>query len=111
MEQRRRRGNRRTEIHFVQRKSFQSPEIAQPWIKNEENPRGLSTAGVFVKKPGNTYSRTFGTTIGSRSLTTVFGMGTGVAFQILSPESGAWAGEGLGAWEVMVKKVASGSSS
>jgi hypothetical protein len=38
-------------------------------------------------------------------------MGTGVAFQILSPESGAWAGEGLGAWEVMVKKVASGSSS
>ena len=47
-----------------------------------EDPRGLSTAGVLVKKPGNTYSRTFGTTIGSGSLTTVFGMGTGVAFQI-----------------------------
>ena len=38
--------------------------------------------GSFYKKPGNTYSRTFGTTIGSGSLTTVFGMGTGVAFQI-----------------------------
>ncbi len=36
--------------------------------------------------PGDTYSRTFGTTIGSESLTTVFGMGTGVAFQIWSPE-------------------------
>ena len=39
-----------------------------------------------MKKSGDTYSRTFGTTIGSESLTTVFGMGTGVAFQICSPE-------------------------
>ena len=37
-------------------------------------------------KSGDTYSRTFGTTIGSESLTTVFGMGTGVAFRIWSPE-------------------------
>ena len=35
---------------------------------------------------GDTYSRTCGTTIGSGSLTTVFGMGTGVTFQIWSPE-------------------------
>ena len=33
-------------------------------------------------KPGNTYFRTFGTIIGSESLTTVFGMETGVAFPI-----------------------------
>ena len=42
--------------------------------------------GVLCKKSGDTYSRTFGTTIGSESLTTVFGMGTGVTFQIWSPE-------------------------
>ena len=39
-----------------------------------------------IKKTGDTYSRTFGTTIGSESLTAVFGMGTGVTFQICSPE-------------------------
>ena len=33
-------------------------------------------------KSGDAYSRTFGTTIGPESLTTVFGMGTGVAFQV-----------------------------
>jgi len=36
---------------------------------------------------GDTYSRACGTTIGSGSLTTVFGMGTGVTFQIWSPEN------------------------
>ena len=40
-----------------------------------------------MKDSGNTYSRAFGTTIGSGSLTTVFGMGTGVTFQIWSPDS------------------------
>ena len=35
---------------------------------------------------GDTYFRTFGTIIGSESLTTVFGMETGVTFQIWSPE-------------------------
>ena len=35
---------------------------------------------------GNTYFHAFGTIIGSESLTTVFGMGTGVAFPIWSPE-------------------------
>mgnify|MGYP007063378198 CR=1 FL=1 len=38
--------------------------------------------GVCCKKPGETYFRTFGTIIGSKSLTTVFGMGTGVTFSI-----------------------------
>ena len=52
-----------------------------------KNPAGSAGAhGVRCKKSGDTYSRTFGTTIGSESLTTVFGMGTGVAFQIWSPE-------------------------
>ena len=46
-----------------------------------KSPRDLSTPGAFWIKSGNTYSRTFDTTIGSGSLTTVFGMGTGVAFQ------------------------------
>ena len=40
----------------------------------------------MFKKSGDTYFRTFGTIIGSESLTTVFGMETGVAFQIWSPE-------------------------
>jgi hypothetical protein len=34
------------------------------------------------KNTGNTYFRTFGTIIGSESLTTVFEMGTGMTFQI-----------------------------
>ena len=53
-------------------------------IKNPPRPQG--GRGGRGKKSGDTYSRTFGTTIGSESLTTVFGMGTGVAFQIWSPE-------------------------
>ena len=43
--------------------------------------------GSVVKNSGDTYSHAFGTTIGSESLTTVFGMGTGVTFQICSPEN------------------------
>ena len=39
-----------------------------------------------MKKSGDTYFRTFGTIIGSESLTTVFGMETGVTFRIWSPE-------------------------
>ena len=42
--------------------------------------------GPCVDDSGDTYSRACGTTIGSGSLTTVFGMGTGVTFQIWSPE-------------------------
>lgn len=41
-----------------------------------------TTGVLFESKSGDTYSRTFGTTIGSESLTTVFGMGTGVTFRI-----------------------------
>ena len=37
------------------------------------------------KKPGDTYFRAFGTIIGLKGLTTVFGMGTGVALSIYSP--------------------------
>ena len=37
----------------------------------------LFFVGQEIKKAGNTYSRTCSTTIGSESLTTVFGMGTG----------------------------------
>lgn len=36
-------------------------------------------------KPGDTYFHACSTIIGSESLTTVFGMGTGVAFPIWSP--------------------------
>ena len=47
---------------------------------------GLAFGGFRWNRSGDTYSRTLGTTIGSESLTTVFGMGTGVAFPIWSPE-------------------------
>ena len=64
--------------------------------EKRKNPRSQVNAvwGLIIKnkKSGDTYSRTFGTTIGSKSLTTVFGMGTGVAFLILSPEKGLRAG-------------------
>ena len=40
---------------------------------------------VFCNSPGDTYFRVCCTIIGSESLTTVFGMGTGVAFPIWSP--------------------------
>ena len=54
-------------------------------------------------KSGDTYSRTFGTTIGSESLTTVFGMGTGVASRILSPENRREGGEALAARILVVE--------
>ena len=38
------------------------------------------------EKSGSTYSRTLGTTIGSESLTIVFGMGTSVTSSVKSPE-------------------------
>jgi len=37
---------------------------------------------LMFKNPGDTYFHAFGTIIGSESLTTVFGMGTGVTFTI-----------------------------
>jgi hypothetical protein len=45
----------------------------------------LETARGFENFPGDTYFRVCCTIIGSESLTTVFGMGTGVAFRIWSP--------------------------
>jgi hypothetical protein len=47
----------------------------------KETPETRRLGGFWWIKSGNTYSRAFGTTIGSESLTTVFGMGTGVTFQ------------------------------
>jgi hypothetical protein len=63
-----------------------------PWrfslsARKKSPPRARGSPRRAWKKSGDTYSRTLGTTIGSESLTTVFGMGTGVAFQIWSPES------------------------
>ena len=51
----------------------------------KKTPQDTKSGGVF-EKTGDTYFRTFGTIIGSESLTAVFGMGTGVAFPICSPE-------------------------
>jgi hypothetical protein len=53
--------------------------------QRKKNPAWLiaQPSGVFAcNNPGDTYFRTFGTIIGSKSLTTVFGMDTGVAFSI-----------------------------
>jgi hypothetical protein len=49
-------------------------------IKKPTRPK--SNGFDCFKKSGDTYFRTFGTIIGSESLTAVFGMGTGVTFQI-----------------------------
>jgi hypothetical protein len=57
-------------------------------------------------KSGDTYSRTFGATIGSESLTTVFGMGTGVTFQICSPEKDQPGGKARLAIGLVVAKAA-----
>ena len=40
----------------------------------KKSPQDLLTWEAFWMKSGDTYSRTFGTTIGSESLTTMFGM-------------------------------------
>jgi hypothetical protein len=45
----------------------------------------LELRGVLKNIPGDTYFRVCCTIIGSESLTTVFGMGTGVSFPIWSP--------------------------
>ena len=47
----------------------------------------FETARGFENFPGDTYFRVCCTIIGSESLTTVFGMGTGVSFPISSPGS------------------------
>ena|SRR6266481_1779765 len=56
-----------------------------------KNPSQLlwETARGFENFPGDTYFRVCCTIIGSESLTTVFGMGTGVSFPIWSPGSTA----------------------
>ena len=80
-------GRRRLESDARLRAAAVSGAQGQHQKRATKNPaRAFEPRGVFVKKSGDTYSRTFGTTIGSESLTTVFGMGTGVTFQIWSPE-------------------------
>ena len=46
-----------------------------------------------LENPGDTYFHAFGTIIGSESLTTVFEMGTGVAFPIWSPGKDTFGGK------------------
>ena len=57
---------------------------------HEKSPCSTRSKGFWIK-PGDTYFHAFGTIIGSKSLTTVFGMGTGVTFPIWSPEETAGA--------------------
>src|SRR4030095_5380363 len=56
---------------------------------HEKTPCLAEARQGVLKNPGNTYFRVCCTIIGSESLTTVFGMGTGVAFPIWSPGSTA----------------------
>ena len=55
--------------------------------RTKKPPSSFWLKGGFCIEAGDTYSHAFGTTIGPGSLTTVFGMGTGVAFQEWSPAS------------------------
>ena len=57
-------------------------------IPNKRRPL-FSPAGGEKRapKPGDTYFRSFSTIIGSESLTSVFGMGTGGSFRISSPDT------------------------
>src|SRR5213078_4363842 len=67
-----------------------SPSLARrASIRAMKNPSQLllETARGFENFPGDTYFRVCCTIIGSESLTTVFGMGTGVSFPIWSPGS------------------------
>lgn len=50
--------------------------------RNKKALVAVNHEGFCCMKPGETYFRTFGTIIGSESLTTVFEMGTGVTFLI-----------------------------
>ena len=68
--------------------------MKQP-LKSETARMALGAMRAAAKDSGNTYSRACGTTIGSGSLTTVFGMGTGVTFQICSPEIRVFTGAGM----------------
>ena len=55
------------------------------WRNKKPLAASFETARGFEIIPGDTYFRVCCTIIGSESLTTVFGMGTGVAFRIWSP--------------------------
>ena len=67
--------------------------------------RRETASGAFWNRSGDTYSRTLGTTIGSESLTTVFGMGTGVAFPTWSPEKSVRPVRGPRAWGLWLKQL------
>ena len=59
-------------------------KLISSWYEKKEPPAEIRR-GLLCISPGSTYSRTFGTTIGPGSLTAVFGMGTGVSFQVWPP--------------------------
>ena len=63
--------------------------------EKRERPRGVSLGGVR-QFPAMTYSRAIRTTIGPGCLTAVFGMGTGVAIRVCSPECRSVYQEGSG---------------
>src|SRR5205085_12156503 len=56
----------------------------------QRNTPGRWPGRGFLRNPAITYSRARRTTIGPGCLTAVFGMGTGVAIQVWSPERSAW---------------------
>ena len=55
------------------------------WVSKKKSPFTFSRERAH-NKSGGTYFRTCSTIIGSKCLTTVFGMGTGVTTLICSPE-------------------------
>jgi len=55
-------------------------------MEQKKTPDELTSPGVMYFYPALTYSLTWDSnTIGTKSLTTVFGMGTGVAFSLWAP--------------------------
>ena len=79
-------------------------EVGRLESRNKEPPK-LAVLGARWMESGDTYSRTLGTTIGSESLTTVFGMGTGVAFPTWSPERSERRGRAPSAWWLWLKRL------
>ena len=77
-------------MFFTVRRRFPSLALRAS-VRATKNPSRLllETARGFENFPGDTYFRVCCTIIGSESLTTVFGMGTGVSFPISSPGSTA----------------------
>ena len=63
-----------------------APKIIVEVHRKTKTPVVVAHDGGLIKNPAITYSRAVRTTIGPRCLTAVFGMGTGVATWVWSPE-------------------------